>query len=145
MVNRIVLASIFLFMLPTGCKKNSSTSNSGVPNVVVNINIDILTDIRYNALTITGGWMYVSGGYLNHGIIIYRASTDQFYAMDRTCTYNNNGVVQMTNSSGFFAIDSTCKSQFTIPSGGTVKNGPASLPLKNYTTNFDGEYLTITN
>jgi hypothetical protein len=144
MLKNFFLLPLFIIGIIAGCKKNSSTTNTGVPNVAVSISIDTYSPL-YNNLAVVGGWMYVTGGYLNHGIIVYRASTDQFYAMDRTCTYNNNGVVQMTNTTGFFAIDSSCKSQFTIPTGGTVKNGPASLPLKNYSTNFDGEYLTISN
>ncbi len=142
MFKRLFIFSLFLLGLNSGCKKSSST-NTGVPNVAVNFTIDT-NNPQYNNLTIVGGWMYVSGGYLNHGLIIYRASSTQFYAMDRTCTYNNSGVVQVLKS-GIMAVDSSCGSQFTISSAGMVSKGPASLALKNYQTSFDGEYLTVSN
>jgi hypothetical protein len=137
MANRIFVLFVYFIVFASGCKKDSSSTNTGVPNVAVNFNID-LDNPQYVNLTVIGGWMYLGNvGYLNHGVIVYRASEDQFYAMDRTCTYNNNGVVQMTNSTGFFAIDSSCGSVFTIPTGGTVDKGPASLPLKNYSASYD--------
>lgn len=125
------------------CHKSSSTTNTGVPNVAVSFNIDVNSPQFVN-LTVPGGYYIVTGGYLEHGIIIYRATQDQFYAMDCTCTYNNNGYVRIEKN-GIFAIDSTCGSVFVISDGGSVSHGPASLPLKNYQTSFDGNTLIVTN
>ena len=143
MLKRIFILSVLIFGLNSGCKKSSTTTNTGVPNVSVNFTIDTYLP-QYNNLTVIGGWMYVSGGYLNHGLIIYRASSSQFYAMDRTCTYNNAGVVQVLKN-GIMSVDSSCGSQFTITTAGSVSKGPAGLSLKNYQTSFDGEYLTVMN
>ncbi len=145
MLKKAFIVPLFLIGIVTGCKKDSSTSNNnGVPNVAVSFTIDLDSPLYVN-LTIIGGWMYITGGYLNHGIIVYRASQDQFYAMDRTCTYNNNGSVQVERN-GIFAIDSSCGSVFTVSLGGSVNKGPATLGLKNYSANFDGvEYVTVTN
>lgn len=142
MTKKLFIFFLFFIGLNSGCKKTSPT-NAGVPNVAVNFTIDT-NNPQYFNLTVVGGWMYVTGGYLNHGIIIYRASTSQFYAMDRTCTYNNSGTVQVLKN-GIMAVDSSCGSQFVISSAGTISKGPASLALKNYQTSFDGEYLTVSN
>ena len=110
-------------------------AKSGV-NFTININLP-----SYSSLTVPGGWLYVTGGY--RGILIYRASQDQFMAYDRTCTYNNTGYVQVQKS-GLVAIDSSCGSTFTLLSG-SPQHGPATVPLKQYQTYFDGTNLTVTN
>jgi nitrite reductase/ring-hydroxylating ferredoxin subunit len=140
MLKRVLISSLFLLGIVTGCQKSSTTTNTGVPNVAVNFSIDI-NNPQYVNLTVPTGWMYVTGGY--HGIIIYRVSQDQFNAYDRTCTYNNAGIVQVEKSS-LIAIDSSCGSTFTLLSG-AAQHGPATLPLKQYQTSFDGTTLTVSN
>jgi Rieske Fe-S protein len=139
----VIVTALFCFALSGGCKKSPSV-NSNVPLVTVNFTDDLSLP-QYNNLTVVGGWMYVGGGY--KGIILYRASTDQFMAYDRTCTYvppsGVYGIVQV-QAGGIFCIDSVCGSKFELLNGDPT-HGPATLPLKQYTTSFDGQYLTVTN
>src|ERR1700722_18030653 len=72
-------------MYTVGCKKDSSASVTGVPNVAVSFTIDI-NNPQYVNLTAVGGWIYVTGGY--DGIIIYRLTSGTFLAFDRGCPYD---------------------------------------------------------
>jgi len=95
-------------------------------------------------LNAVGGWTYIIGG--SRGIIVYRASTNDFKAYDRHCTYD------VTNSCGLVAVevnnitgrDDCCGSKFLLTDG-SVTQGPANLPLKQYQTTFDGSVLHIFN
>ncbi|MFM7079758.1 MAG: hypothetical protein ACKOYC_08190 [Bacteroidota bacterium] len=94
-------------------------------------------------LTVVGGWMYVNAG--TKGIIIYRKSTTEFAASERNCTYDptaNCSIVEVL--SGISAIDSCCTSRFSIFDGSVI-NGPATKPLYQYRTLFDGNALRIYN
>ena len=95
-------------------------------------------------LAIPGGWTYINGG--SRGIIIYRASNDVFKAYDRHCTFDSSNScalvsVEVNNITGF---DDCCGSKFILTDG-SVTQGPANLPLKQYQTSFDGNELRIFN
>ena len=76
-----ILLLSFLFL---GCSKDE---DSNIP--LVNVNYTIYTnDPAYNAVSTPGTWMYLNGG--SRGIILYRASTDEFKAYDRHCTYDSD-------------------------------------------------------
>lgn len=92
----------------------------------------------------TGQWVYVSGGY--KGIIIYRPQEDEFMAYERACPYDpltENGRVQV-ETSGLIAIDTVCGSRFLLTDGSPIE-GPASIPLKQYRTSWDGYALQVFN
>lgn len=132
---------ILLFVLTSfGCSKDK---NSNIP--LVNVNLTIYTnDPAFNIISVPGGWTYVNGG--SRGIIIFRVSNDQFNAYDRHCTYDSSNScalvsVDVTNIVG---LDDCCGSKFLL-NDGSVTNGPASLPLKQYQTSFDGQVLRIFN
>ncbi len=133
----------YIFLIPFvffGCSKNN---DSNIPLVAVNVIIHI-NDPAYNMLTVPGGWTYINGG--SRGIIIYRASNDAFKAYDRHCTYDSSNScalvsVEANNITGF---DDCCGSKFILTDG-SVTQGPANLPLKQYQTSFDGNELRIFN
>lgn len=136
----ILFVSILSFFI--SCKKDKE--NEPVPNTYVDIYINI-NEPAYNNLNAVSGWIYITGG--NRGIIVYRKSLTEFLAFDRTCTYNSSAA----NARVFVDIDNitvkdtTCGSKFIITDG-SVLNTPASLPLKQYTTSFDGSaYVHIYN
>jgi nitrite reductase/ring-hydroxylating ferredoxin subunit len=150
MFKKLLIISLFCSGITAGCKKESTTStNAGVPNVAVNINIDV-TSAMYPNLVSATEWMYVTGGY--DGVIIYCQSTPtptsgSYVAFDRGCPYDcatNSKALLNVQSSGFIAICPVCGSKFSIVSG-NVLNGPATLNLKQYYTSFSYPDLTVSN
>lgn len=128
----ITVVSIFLFF---SCKKDKE--NESVPNTYVDIYLNI-NEPAYINLNSVNGWIYITGG--NRGIIVYRKSTTEFLAYDRTCTYNSsasNARVFVDLNTSFTIVDTTCGSKFLLTDG-SVLSSPAALPLKQYTTSFDG-------
>lgn len=130
---------ILLSMIASGCRKD----NRGIPNVAVDIYI-YTTDPNFINLNAVGGWVYITGG--SRGILVYRSSNTDFRAYDRHCPYQPEdacGRVEV-DSSNIIVKDPCCGSQFLITDG-SVTNGPASMPLKQYNTSFDGSVLHIYN
>lgn len=124
----------------TGCKKDRDVQ---VPLVQVDINIDINLP-AYNALAVTGGWLYITGG--SEGLIVYRKSPDEFTAMDRHCSYQPENLCRVTvDDSGIIARDTTCCNSAFLMLDGSVTDGPATLGLKLYHTTFNGSTLHIFN
>ena len=116
------------------CNKENSNDIPYVPvDVVINIT-------NYAALNAPGGWAYVSGGV--QGIVIYRQTLDQFFAIDRCCSYLPTNRNQVSVESGTFLKDPVCGSKFNMVDGGSVVSAPASRPLKRYNVTYDGN-LTV--
>lgn len=138
MRNCIYILLILLFF--SRCSKDE---DSTIPLVTVNYTIHT-NDPAYNAVSVPGTWMYINGG--SRGIILYRASNSSFKAYDRHCTYDsgNSCATVYVESSNISAKDDCCGSQFLMTDGSILKN-PASLPLKQYQTSFDGAVLRVYN
>lgn len=131
---------ILIVLLVFACKKDTKDQ---VPFVPVDFYL-YPSDPKFTSLNPVGGWAYISGG--SRGIIIYRNSTDKFSAFDRHCTYEPSdpcGTVEV-ESSNLIAVDSCCGSKFLITDG-SVTNGPAAMPLRQYNAVFDGSKLHIYN
>ena len=122
------------------CSKNNP--NTVIPNVYVDAQLNINEPSSFNLQPI-GGWLYINGG--SNGLIVYRANLDEFKCFDRHSTYNVDGWCQVhVDSTGFILADTCSGSQYSIFDG-TVTKGPATIPLKQYPTTFDGTYIYITN
>ena len=132
---------ILIALFSIACSKEDENSN--IPLVSVNYYIHT-NDPAYNAVTVPGGWMYLNGG--SRGIILYRASNDKFRAYDRHCTYNSTSSCALVSveNNNITAYDDCCGSKFLLTDG-SVTQSPASLPLKEYQTTFDGSTLHIYN
>ena len=131
---------MFLFGAGFSCKK----SDESIPNVSVNIHISI-SDPNFVALNAVGGWVYVTGGV--KGIVIYCKAVNEYMAYERNCSYHpneSNAKVDVDASTNLFLNDASCGSKFLITDG-SVQQGPASSPLKHYTTSFDGSYVNVYN
>lgn len=126
-------------MLLLGCSKDQT-------NDIAQYYVDFtlyLNEPSCVDLTVVGGWMYVNAG--TKGIIVYRKSTTEFTASERNCTYDPTASCSIVEVlSGISAIDSCCTSRFSIFDG-SVLNGPATKPLYQYRTLFDGNALRIYN
>ncbi|MCF8297746.1 MAG: hypothetical protein K9J13_09410 [Saprospiraceae bacterium] len=143
MNKKLLLFSItisFTALLIFGCKKKEAYPL--IPNVYVNLYIDINSAL-YSELQHDGGYMYFTGG--NRGILVYR-TIDEFKAYERTCPYDPDKDCARieVDQSGLFAVDSCCMSKFLLLDG-SVHSGPSTLPLKQYRTDFDGDFLHIYN
>lgn len=132
---------IFFLLIVPSCKKNKD--DDWIPYVYVDFYINI-TLPDYIDLNVTGGWVYLNGG--SRGIILYRKSDAEFAAYDRHCPYdpdNKNAIVEVDDTD-IMVVDSTCGSKFQLLDGSVAK-GPATRPLKEYRTFFDGEMVHVYN
>jgi Rieske Fe-S protein len=113
--------------------------NDVIPYVYVDYYI-YLNDPDFSSLNAVGNYVYVTGGY--RGMIIYRRSIDEFAAYDRACTFDPSKDCEKVelDETGLVAECPCCESKYTIYDG-YVMEGPASLPLKEYHTSFDGNTL----
>ncbi len=138
---RIFLFISIFILLSVSCEKKPSEI---IPDVPVNISININTDPEYinlrapgNADTInrtTGGYPV---GYMGNGIIVYRYSEDVFYAYDRTCTYHVENHVAVKLQDNSFAKCPVCHSVYILAGDGLPTTaGPATYPLKKYKTTY---------
>ena len=134
------MAAILIFS-SWGC--NKETTHQSIPNVSVNLYLDISSTLYIELATI-GGHVNITGGY--KGIVVYRVSPDDFVAYDRACSYDPKlACARITmDPSGITLTDSCCGSNFSVLDGSIIK-GPATQPLKRYHTQFDGQILRIWN
>lgn len=130
---------VFLLVIPTSCEKDTWHP---VPVVPVNftINIESTLNIELNNI---GGWAYYSGGY--RGIIIYRWSFDEFRAFDRACPHHpfeDCALIRVEDPP--IAKCGCCESLYLLLDGSVVK-GPSRYPLRQYRTELQFPFLTVTN
>ena len=137
----VILAVAILLSSAWSC--NKTVEHPNIPNVAVNIQMDI-SSTMYVELSTIGGWVYITGGY--KGIVVYRVSPDEFVAYDRACPYNPTLPCERItmDPSGITLTDSCCSSNFSVLDGSII-HGPATIPLKRYNTQFDGQILRIWN
>ena len=137
---RVWLLAIVLLFTQTKCNKNEQSTN--IPRVRVNLRINVNNPANFD-LQATGGWEYYAGG--SRGILIYRQGPNEFNAYDRHSPYKPDDGCQVFVDSTNVAVEDPCSgSRFSIYDG-SVQKGPATQPLKQYKTNFDGTYLDVYN
>jgi nitrite reductase/ring-hydroxylating ferredoxin subunit len=140
-----VLILFFLFGSITGCKKESTPANSGVPNVSVNFSIPVNGGGYTNLLTI-GGSVYINKGTGYDGLILFCNGQGSYLAFDRGCPYdcetNNNAVVNI-QANGITAVCPVCSTTYSLYSG-TRTGGQGSVALKQYQTSFDPTTYLLT-
>lgn len=135
-ITAFLLLTAFTF---SACKKDDK--NDIAQNYVdFYLYINEPSNITLNAV---GGWVYVAAG--TKGIIVYRRSQSEFTALERNCSYDPSTTCSIVEVlSGISAIDSCCNSRFSIYDGSVI-NGPATQPLYQYNTTYDGSALRIYN
>ncbi|MFM1875857.1 MAG: hypothetical protein RL266_1594 [Bacteroidota bacterium] len=139
---KLLLASWLLTVLicSNSCERRNA---SGIPYVPVNYQLTV-SNPEFVPLMAVGGWLYISGG--SRGIIVFRASPEEFKAFDRHCTFQveENCRVNVDNTD-ITAFDSECcESKFLLFDGAPI-DGPAPVGLHQYNTQFDGNTLFIFN
>ncbi len=119
----------------------NSTYHETIPYKKVDFTI-YPNDVMYYKLNTYGGYEYFTGGV--SGIVVYRLDEWTFKAYDRSCSHDwwDSGSWIWVDQSGIRLMDSLCGSVFNILDG-TVLDGPAQLPLREYNTRYDGVRLRV--
>jgi hypothetical protein len=140
-LNYRVVAACLGFLL-TACGSDSSNVEPQIPYVSFSESINI-TNQQYVALRADNGAAYVTGGL--RGLIVVRRGTNTYVAFDRNCSYRVTDTCARVSidPSRLFLKDACCNSQFDLQ--GRPQGGPASRPLRQYTTTLSGNILNITN
>ncbi|MBU8892783.1 MAG: Rieske 2Fe-2S domain-containing protein [Bacteroidales bacterium] len=114
------------------------------PYVSVYANLSLNTQLG----NVLAGNYVIVDGYGVGGLIIYRADINVFLAFDRACTHEASGTCILTDDGSMFECP-CCGSRFWMVSNdiaGTVYQGPARYPLKQYKCTFDGvNTVRVTN
>jgi nitrite reductase/ring-hydroxylating ferredoxin subunit len=137
----LIISFSILIIVFSSCRRNN---DDYVPNVPVNITI-YPSNPQYFRLSTIGGWAYVNGGV--RGIVVYRKSINDFSAYDRNCSYqplNSCSTVDVDSNTNVYSVCPCCSSKFVLTDG-SVAQGPAIQPLRQYRTFFDGNALQISN
>ncbi len=135
-----VLVLLTALFAVSSCGKDEKEQGL-IPNVYVNFE---LYPNSINPIPVST-WIYVNDqGY--RGIIIYRYDQNTFLAYERTCPYDpeKSCAVVEADESSITAVDSCCMSRFLLTDGSPYA-GPATLPLKQYQTMYDGNILRVYN
>jgi hypothetical protein len=141
----IPLLAALLFL---GCRHPMVNPNQ--PNAIVDFTIDLSTP-SYYILNYVGNFMYLTSDPQSNsrGIIVYRASQDEFRAYDRlppnepnTCCHD--GVCSRLVVDGPFVVDSCNLIRYNILNG-EVFDGDGIYPLFQYRTSYGGNVLRISN
>ncbi|AII52279.1 hypothetical protein N008_09850 [Hymenobacter sp. APR13] len=124
------------------CDSGSNAVEPQIPLVAFNTPIN-LTNQEYVALRADNGAAYVTGGV--RGLIVVRQNASTYVAFERNCPYRANDTCARVriDASRLFLRDACCASQFDLL--GRPQAGPATRPLRQYTTSLSGSILTITN
>ncbi len=138
MFTKITILLLSVFLVAIGCKKKAKTVKDNIPYQTVNITI-YPNDPLYFKLRSVGGWMYINGGI--NGIIVYRLaqnSAADFVALERTSSYlpDNVDALAKVQSDNFTLRDTISGSKWQIVDGSVV-SGPATAPLRLYSTLYD--------
>ena len=136
-----------LFLLLAAC--NSATTTQTIPSISFSTQINI-TNQQYQALRFDNGVVTLPATGINgggvKGLLVVRQNANTYLAFDRNCPYQPYdacSTVSLDRNSRLFFRDSCCTSQFDFR--GNVTGGPATRPLRQYTTSLNGSLLTITN
>jgi Rieske Fe-S protein len=135
----IIMISLSLF---ASCDKGNGSSP--IPYVPINRSIT-LSNPQYNALFGIGGYIILPEEGAG-GVLAVRATDDQIFAFDLQCTHDANDPESATrpDDSDLFLDCPVCESQWLLLNG-QLNKGPATFPLLQYQTSFDGFILKIYN
>ena len=133
-LQRIVLASGTVLVIPAAllsCSEEGDMDaggNNGNNDLVINMD-----ESAYSGLKNEGGFI------VDSGIIIANSDGDNYVALSSICTHQACTVGYSVQNNNF-----PCPCHGSVfNSNGSVANGPATQPLKQYTVTRDGNILTI--
>lgn len=145
----VSLSLILVIIILSSCNKDNGDRQPLPPmNITINPNSTI-----YQELNIVGGWRYLGeedgAEPPSRGVIVYRLSTDQFLAFERTPPFKPDSCCNSAKTSctklivDYPFINDTCTvSKYMILDGSSV-SGPSSMSLSMYVTEYYGDLLFI--
>jgi hypothetical protein len=135
----LIVLGAFLLMQST-CDQN----NQNIPYVPVNFDINLNLP-AYNSLNFPGEHLILQGG--SQGIIVYRYTIDEFVVLDRHSTFDVELNCKVSvESDGITLTDAAdCSESKWLILDGSVMQGPATLPLHRYRTNWNPPILHVYN
>lgn len=137
------LAVLFLFLSVSSCKNKNNNSDSVIPNVAVNLIIN-LNDNLYFDLKNDGGFAYIPNVGVK-GILLYHSNATNYTAFERASPINPYGKcnIIMMDPSRIFLEDTCAKATFDL--SGNSTDGATANPLKKYYVEVSNSKLQITN
>lgn len=150
-MNKTATLIIAIVVSALSCKKKGNVNPDPIPNVPVSVTINIALP-TYSQLQQPGSFAYVDGGV--KGIVVVHHTDDQFYALDRCCSYqpsnscskvevDSNFTVLRCGESKVGGFQKCCDSKFWMD--GSVFIGPATFGLKHYQVIQTGNIIDIKN
>ncbi len=135
----LVVVGAFL-LLQSSCEQN----NQNIPYVPVNFDLNLNLP-SYNSLNYPGEHLILQGG--SKGIVVYRYTTDEFVVLDRHSTFDVTQGCNVTVESDGITLsdDNDCSNSKWLVLDGSVMQGPATLPLHRYRTNWNPPILHVYN
>ncbi|MBC8265842.1 MAG: hypothetical protein H8E84_02655 [Flavobacteriales bacterium] len=134
---RILTVGLLLFF---ACQKEDDF----IQNVMVDYNLNLSLPL-FSDLQTVGNYVFIANEGVK-GIIVYRQDFNLYKTYDRNCSYEPSltcARIDSVNSS--IAICNCCNSKFLLNQNGDAIDGPAILPLKEYSNNLSGDFLYIYN
>lgn len=113
------------FGILTGCEQNVT------PNAPTNV--DFTLDVSSGALSSNGGYL------VKDGILVARTFSGNFLAVSSYCTHQGTTVQYVSSQNDFYCPNHGARYSST----GSVLQGPASKPLKQYNTELIGNSLRV--
>ena len=139
---KLSVGKILLFLLLLSCSMVFTGCNEAdTPIGYVNFTIEP-NSTRYSNLNRVGGYEYFVGGY--KGVVVFRYSLTEFLAYERACPHDHETRVEVLEDSGVILQCPECGSQFIYTDGSPIK-GPSVFGLRQYSTYYDGRYLSVYN
>jgi hypothetical protein len=132
LVKAVIPVLFFVLLFSAGgCKKDNGT----IPEVYVDFYL-YLTQPEFAKLNAVGGWVYVTGGV--KGIIIFKKSSNEFAAYERSCPYDPNAAnARITvDNSNIIGVDNNCGSKFNLMDN-SILSAPATRSMKTYYADYD--------
>ncbi|WP_200976899.1 ubiquinol-cytochrome c reductase iron-sulfur subunit [Echinicola sp. 20G] len=114
----------------------SNPSNGNNDGISVNGNLVSVDLNEQVGLKTSGGWLLITSAK----VLVVNTGNNDFNALTSICTHQNCDTNWSFQSNQF--ICGCHGSRFNV--SGSVENGPASTPLKSYTTSVQDDILTIT-
>lgn len=113
-----------------------------IPYVLVDTTIN-LSNQEYHALQLDGGYVEIQGGW--KGIIIYRENATTYKAFEKASPHRTGEACAeiFVDQSRFFMFEGCDNSIYDFD--GNPSGGVAQIPLRQYATRLDRNYLYITN
>ncbi len=148
---KVVFGSLAVAAM-VGCSNNSTLAPEQIPDVPVFVQIN-LNNPQYQLLVLPGTHLYIeNAGY--RGILIWHDWDGSYRAFDRACSYHPHAkcaLIHMDSSDAFMKCGHyeqaqwmpCCASRFDLT--GWPTQGPATLPLRQYTVHFERSLLIIQN